>query len=315
MTNDIDLQIISRLEDDGRISFQKLAQVLGVSPSTVAKKVASLRKSGIISINSIPNPDTMQLGANALAGINVSMDNIDEVCNAFTHHFNVNLVATTFGRFNLLVGVYFQTREKLDKFISSGYFVRSDIFETQIFFAKELRKPERKTLSDVYPEPNSLHIDDIDRKIISYLVEDGRYTCVDLGKNLGISTSSASKRIDRLSREDIIRFKAQIDPAKVGYSATAFIFMRVDHNRSDEIIANLSPLNEVITIMTLMNGYDMYIGTLAKDLDFLYQFIKQRMTHQAGIINIETLIGGKIMKRYYGASHLEGMILNKAQNE
>jgi hypothetical protein len=62
--------------------------------------------------------------------------------------------------------------------------------------------------------------------------------------------------------------------------------------------------------MTLMNSYDIYVGALAKNLDSLYELIKKRMTHQAGIINIETLIGGKIMKRYYGASHLEGMDLN-----
>jgi hypothetical protein len=54
---------------------------------------------------------------------------------------------------------------------------------------------------------------------------------------------------------------------------------------------------------------------LAKDLDSLYEFIEKKMTHQAGIMNFETLIGGKIMKRYYGASHLEKMIIPTNQNE
>ena len=315
MINDLNFRLISALEDNGRISFQKLSHTLGVSPSTVTKKVNSLLKSGIITINSVPVPAKMGLHANAFAGMNVSMESIDEVCNTFKNHFNVNFVAKTFGRFNLFIAIHFQTREKLDQFISSDYFKRSDIYETQIFFSKELRKPEKKNLSFIYPEQNPIAIDDIDQNIINYLIKDGRGTCVDLGKALSISTSSASKRVDRLLKEDVIRIKAQIEPTKVGYPVNAIIFMRVDHNRIDEIIGNFTTINEIVTIMTLMNGHDIYIDMLANDLDSLYEFIEKKMTHQAGIMNFETLIGGKILKRYYGASHLEKMIIYTHQNE
>jgi hypothetical protein len=37
----------------------------------------------------------------------------------------------------------------------------------------------------------------------------------------------------------------------------------------------------------------------------IYEFIKQRMKHISGIINIETFIGAEVIKRYYGPSHLD----------
>ncbi len=247
----------------------------------------------------------MGLMANALIGMNVSMDKIDEVCANLKEYFNVNLIVTSFGRFNLLIAVYFKTREKIDNFLSSQLIRRNEIYETSVFYARDIRKPYHHDLSDIPIEPGQKEIDQIDQTLIKLLTENGRYTGRDLSRSLGISVSSVSKRRERLLRDNVISINAIANPARIGYNANAFIFLRADHNRLDDICAELYPLNEVITIMTLMNGYDIYLGTVARDLKSLYEFIKQRMKHVSGIINIETLIGAEVIKRYYGASHLD----------
>jgi DNA-binding Lrp family transcriptional regulator len=42
MLNSQDLELITQLEDNGRTSYEKLSQVLGVSISTVAKRIDNL---------------------------------------------------------------------------------------------------------------------------------------------------------------------------------------------------------------------------------------------------------------------------------
>jgi len=311
MLSDIDLKLISELENDGRASYLELSRKLGVSFPTVAKRVRHLLRSGTIKITAVPNRDNLNLSVYAFVGMNVSMDSIDEVCAAFQSHFNANLVATTFGRFNLLIGMFFQNREKLDQFITSNYLRRNDIYEMQILYAKELKKPLIRSNPYTHPKQRKDDIDELDQKIINYLVEDGRRTCVYLESKLSIRKSSISKRIDRLLKKGFIEIKAQIDSVKVGYNVNAFIFLRVDHSRLNEIITNLCAIDEVISILTLMNSYDIYVGAIAKDLDSLYEFIKRTMTDKAGIFNIETVIAGKVMKRYYSSSHLKIMLQGK----
>jgi DNA-binding Lrp family transcriptional regulator len=305
MAGNTDLKLIAALEDNGRTSYETLSRSLGVSISTVAKKVNHLVNSGIFTIKAVPNPNRIGLITNAIIGMNVSMDKIDEVCNSLKEQFNVNLVTTTFGRFNLLIAVYFKSRERIDNFLSSDLIKRKDIYETEIFYARDIRKPYDRILTAAPGEPDISNLDQTDRRLINLLIEDGRFTCSYLASQLGISISSVSKRRDRLVREDIIRIKAMTNPARIGYNANAFIFLRIDHNRLDDICAEFIPLHEVVTIMTLMNGYDIYIGAVARDSKSLYEFIKQRMKHISGIINIETLIGAEVIKRYYGPTHLE----------
>jgi len=44
----IDLSIIKKLTDDARMSFRKIAKVLGISPDTVINRYKTLREKGVI---------------------------------------------------------------------------------------------------------------------------------------------------------------------------------------------------------------------------------------------------------------------------
>ena len=70
-----------------------------------------------------------------------------------------------------------------------------------------------------------MHIDQLDRKIIALLVEDGRRTLDDVGREVGLSASAVKRRIDRLRAAGVLRgFKAVIDHSALGENSTeAFI--------------------------------------------------------------------------------------------
>jgi DNA-binding Lrp family transcriptional regulator len=69
-----------------------------------------------------------------------------------------------------------------------------------------------------------LRIDDLDRKILSALVEDGRRTLDDVGRDVGLSASAVKRRIDRLRATGTLRgFKAVVDHSVFGSVTEAFI--------------------------------------------------------------------------------------------
>jgi len=303
-----DLRLITALEDDGRSSYAQLAKSLGIGISTVARRVEYLKKKGVLTIRAVPNPIKINHTAAAIIGINVAMDKIDDVCNRLKSIFNVNMTVTTFGRFNLLAGVYSSTWEKLHTLISSEFSSKGGIYETEIFFAKEIKKPFSHRLEAGHVEQTTGEIDEVDQRIIELLTEDGRRSGLSIANKLNISASAVSKRLNRLLKEGIIHVRAQINPTKFGYHSNAIVFLRVTPGRADEICANLHHHIELNTILSLINGYDIYINMIAQDSASLFEFIKKQMTIASGILSIETLVCGEVIKRYYNAFKVNELV-------
>jgi Lrp/AsnC family transcriptional regulator, leucine-responsive regulatory protein len=71
---------------------------------------------------------------------------------------------------------------------------------------------------------NALEIDDIDRRIIEELVEDGRLAIAELGRRLNLSPPAVGERLKRLERNGVITgYRAEVDLAKLGYGLTAIV--------------------------------------------------------------------------------------------
>jgi Lrp/AsnC family transcriptional regulator for asnA, asnC and gidA len=305
MISSTDLRLIAKLEENGRASYIDLAKMLGINPSTVAKKVRNLLDEAIIDVKAVPNPYKMGHTANALIATNVYMNRIDDVCNRLKTMFHVNMIVTTFGRFNLILAVHYQTWDSLLNFVSTELSEAGDIYEIETFFVKGIQKRYYGTFCDHFLEQNCAKIDDIDLKIIEELSNNGRYSCMYLSDKLGISLSSASKRLASLLKENVVQIRAITSPTKMGYHSNAFIFIRAEHNKIEEICDQLYPYKEVSTLMTFMNGYDIYASVLAMTPESLYDFIKKKIAALSGIISMETLIRGELVKRYYGSFHLD----------
>jgi DNA-binding Lrp family transcriptional regulator len=130
--DNVDIKMISALQADGRIKCTHLAQLAGISPSTASKKLNALVESRILNIQAIPNPYKIQY-TTAIICMNVSVDKINSICNYLKKFFNVLLVATTFGRFNILTVVYFQSWKSLHDFLSTELPEIKGIYENEIF--------------------------------------------------------------------------------------------------------------------------------------------------------------------------------------
>lgn len=67
-------------------------------------------------------------------------------------------------------------------------------------------------------------LDDLDRRILEVLLEDGRISLRRLADHVGLSSPSISERLRRLEERGIIRaFTVEIDPRALGYQLQAII--------------------------------------------------------------------------------------------
>ncbi|KYZ75043.1 hypothetical protein AXX12_15820 [Anaerosporomusa subterranea] len=69
-------------------------------------------------------------------------------------------------------------------------------------------------------------MDDIDRRILELLQNDGRMTMKDLGGQIGLTSPAAIERVKKLEESGIIRgYAAVVDVKKIGSSLRAFFLV------------------------------------------------------------------------------------------
>jgi DNA-binding Lrp family transcriptional regulator len=104
-----------------------------------------------------------------------------------------------------------------------------------------------------------LRIDDLDRKILARLVENGRESFAALGQRVGLSTAATKRRVDRLRSEGVIRrFTADLEPAAMGWTIDAFVELycegRVPPDRMREMVRSIPEVIEAYTVTGESDG-------------------------------------------------------------
>jgi len=90
-------------------------------------------------------------------------------------------------------------------------------------------------------------MEDLDRRIVGLLSQDGRMSFTDLGKVTGLSTSAVHQRVRRLEDRGVIRgYRAVIDHDAMGISLIAFISVTpTDPSAADDVPDRLREIAEL----------------------------------------------------------------------
>ena len=90
-------------------------------------------------------------------------------------------------------------------------------------------------------------LDDLDRRLLALLLEDGRRSYADLARDTGLSTSAAHQRVRRLEQRGVITgYAARVDPAVVGLPLSAFVSVKpIDPAAPDDAPDRLRHLDAV----------------------------------------------------------------------
>jgi Lrp/AsnC family transcriptional regulator, regulator for asnA, asnC and gidA len=118
--DDIDRAIIKRLQKDGRASNTEIGREVGLTETTIRKRVARLVDEGLVSIVAVPTPEAVGMTTSAIIGISVQLQHIHEVSDALVSMPEVRYVGASTGRYDLIIEAFFADHEHLLEFVSSG---------------------------------------------------------------------------------------------------------------------------------------------------------------------------------------------------
>ena len=109
----LDREIIELLKADGRSSFTEVAKRLKIPEATAHYRVQRLLQSGAITVHAYPNPE--RLGTPHIMIVQLSVENhrISSVAQTLAELEEVQFIAVTGGRYNIVVDVYFGSHDEL----------------------------------------------------------------------------------------------------------------------------------------------------------------------------------------------------------
>jgi len=102
--DDINIEIIKHLRD-GRKSYKKIAQKLGISENTVRTRVSKLMQEGILEVSGLVDPEAISGHRIVFVGVKLSSLNLIEKGKEFSKLRGVVSVSVVTGRFDLMLVV------------------------------------------------------------------------------------------------------------------------------------------------------------------------------------------------------------------
>lgn len=132
--------------------------------------------------------------------------------------------------------------------------------------------------------------------LIALLQTQARTSYHELAKAVGVSPSTARRRVERLVNAKALKLIAVPGWTKLGFQLIALIGLSVDLRRLREVGDELAMMDEVTWIAMTAGIYDLFAQIVLPRNEDLTYFITERIASIEGIQNIQTIMVPKFTK-------------------
>ena len=152
----------------------------------------------------------------------------------------------------------------------------------------------RLTRSRVLQPP----LDEVSKRIIEQLQEDGRRPYAAIGKAVGLSEAAVRQRVQRLIDSGVMQIVAVTDPLQVGFARQAMIGIKVegDVHAVADVLADTA---EVDYVVITAGSFDLLVEVVCEHDDHLLELLTQRIRAIDGVRSTETFVYLKLRKQLY----------------
>lgn len=139
-------------------------------------------------------------------------------------------------------------------------------------------------------------IDEIDWKILEELQSDARTSYAALSRKIGLTTPAIIERIRKLEDAKIIvGYRAEIDPAKIGFPITAFVRMSISGVDYSHIVEAALESKEVLECHRATGGDSFIMKVAVQSIEHLQEVIDKLTPY--GITTTSIVLSSPVKSR------------------
>ncbi|WP_232699876.1 Lrp/AsnC family transcriptional regulator [Brevibacillus daliensis] len=142
--DDLDYQIVTRLQENARLPFTQIAKEIGVTEKTIRIRVQQMQEEGILSLVGIVNP--IKAGILVQTMIQVAVENhmLENVIEVMNDIHEIRLVILTSGDYQLLIQVFTRDYHELSNFLVNRLNKIDGITKTNVIIELKVLKSKLK---------------------------------------------------------------------------------------------------------------------------------------------------------------------------
>lgn len=112
-------------------------------------------------------------------------------------------------------------------------------------------------------------LDEIDKKILDYLVKNTRMPFTEIAKNLNVSAGTIHVRVKKMEDAGIVLGSSlNIDYEKLDYTFTAFIgILLTKSNKTQDVLKKLSEIPNIVETSVVSGKYNIFCKMKAKNTE------------------------------------------------
>ncbi|MBY0558813.1 Lrp/AsnC family transcriptional regulator [Hyphomicrobium sp.] len=292
--SDLDRQIITHLQEDGRRAFVTIARAVGVTEKTVRTRVRQLLGSNIIRIVALTMPSAIGYNAGALVAINVeSSAQITDVARALAGVDDVDYVVSTSGRYDILAELVSPSRQTLletfhTKVRGIDGIARVELFPYFSFYYQQaafFTQPKAaKGLSSAHGE----QLDLLDRSIAVELSHNGRAPLKNVAQNVGMSETQVRARIQNMASAGTMTIMAIVNPMNLPNSAMAWLAIKANGNSSLRSLArDMAEIPYISYVVICAGRFDIFAEIVCPSTEALLATIDNKVRDNPNVRSVE----------------------------
>ncbi|MEU7635237.1 MULTISPECIES: Lrp/AsnC family transcriptional regulator [unclassified Streptomyces] len=302
--DELDRRLVHALQIDGRAPFSTIAEVLGVSDRTIARRYARLRSTGAVRV--LGGVDPTALGAvlwflrvrcapaaslpvaEALARrpdtswVSLSSGGTEITCVVRTESEadSEALLLAKLPRTPRVEGV--TAHSVLHAFYGGPDNLVGKIGSLDAEAIERLRPPP------VPHRPGPVRLDDGDRKLLALLATDGRAGLEQLATATGWSPTTVRRRMTELREHGLLYLDIDVDWRMFGVTARTLLWLSVAPAHLEQAGQELAGHPEIAFAAATTGPTNLYASVVCANQQELYRYLTTRIAALPAITHVET---------------------------
>lgn len=293
--DEFDHALIEAMRIDGRASFESLGARVGLSRTAARARVQRILESGVLRVAAMVHPEFEGIHAFGHVSVAVQQAATADVAATIAAMPDAPFVSIVSGRYSIIAELRSSELAQLADAVGAIRAIAGvEGVDTVVYthLVKEPHIPPQRPSSDA-----QLEIDELDRKLLDLLRQDGRMPYADLADRVGLSPGATRARVLRLLENGVVAVTGMVNPTAVGMTQMCGFEVQFDGD-GGAALDQIEKLDCLDFLARTLGRCDA-VGTLITRTRAETIAVLDRIRTLAGVRHLESWTHLELVKEHY----------------